>query len=330
VANPIVALMFPIDADQRTEIESCGATVVDLSYLPLTRGAEMTAEQQAEASRLLPPVEVMLGQSNIDPRWLEAATSLRWFQITGAGVDRLAEAGVLGRFTVTNGSGRSAVPIAESVITYILALAKQLPLSLANQRDHRWERHRGSLITGATCGIVGMGAIGREVALRARALGMRVVASRRTIQPGDTDPDCDLLLPFSDLDQMLAAADYLVLAAPLTAETRGLIGAAELAKMKPTACIVNIARGPMIDQPALVAALNAGRIAGAALDVTTPEPLPPDDPLWDCPNTIITPHMSGAGGSNARRDTAAMFIASLRKYLAGEELDNPVDPVLGY
>ena len=128
---------------------------------------------------------------------------------------------------------------------------------------------------------------------------------------------------------LLAQADYLILCVPLTPETHHLIGRDELAKMKPTACLINIARGAVIDQAALIDALNAGAIAGAALDVTDPEPLPAGHPLWDAPNLIITPHMSGAV-PDSRRETVQMFTANLRHFVASEPLENLVDPILGY
>jgi phosphoglycerate dehydrogenase-like enzyme len=158
---------------------------------------------------------------------------------------------------------------------------------------------------------------------------MRVVASRRTVPPGATDPDCDVLLPFSEVDRLAAEADYLVLAVPLTDETHHLIGAQQLAAMKPGAFILNVARGAVIDHDALVAALREGQIAGAALDVTDPEPLPPDNPLWEMENVIITPHVSGAIEGYFDR-SGRVFAEQLGRFLRGEPLENVVDPALGY
>jgi phosphoglycerate dehydrogenase-like enzyme len=210
----------------------------------------------------------------------------------------------------------------------MFALAKQFPGYVRNQSEARWQHIRGgTTIAGKTCGVVGLGSIGREVAKRARAMGMRVVACRRTVE--GSDPDCDALLPYSELKALLAESDFVVICVPLTRETHHLIDAAALAAMKPTASILNIARGDVIDQPALAAALNAGTIASAALDVTTPEPLPADDPLWAVPNVFITPHSSWA--SDTRGDAAvALFIDNLRRYLAGEPLHNLARPDLGY
>jgi phosphoglycerate dehydrogenase-like enzyme len=176
-----------------------------------------------------------------------------------------------------------------------------------------------------------MGSIGRETAKRVRPLGMRVLGSRRSAQPGETDPDCDVVLGPAGFPRLLAESDFLVAAAPLTPETRHGIGAQELAAMKRSAFILNVGRGPLIDHAALRGALIDGTIAGAALDVTEPEPLPPDDPLWDAPNLFVTPHVSTAGADGASFERmAGIFVGNLRRYLAGEPLVNAVDPARGY
>ena len=162
-----------------------------------------------------------------------------------------------------------------------------------------------------------------------RSAGMRVVASRRTVVPGDSDDDCDLLVPYTDLATLLGESDYVVLCVPLTKETVRLIGAPELRQMKPSAALINIARGQVVDQDALVEALRDGTIAAAALDVTDPEPLPPESPLWDMPNVILTPHVSGAVEGYGHR-AVEIFARNLRHYVRGEPLENVVDPVLAY
>jgi phosphoglycerate dehydrogenase-like enzyme len=155
------------------------------------------------------------------------------------------------------------------------------------------------------------------------------LASRRTVAAGAIDPDCDEIVPYSHLARLLTESDFLVLALPLTAETRHLIGAGEMATMKRTASIINIARGEIIDQAALVKALTDGVIASAALDVFDPEPLPAESPLWDMPNVIVTPHISGAVEGYGHKATD-MFIANLKRYLAGEALAHRANPELGY
>jgi phosphoglycerate dehydrogenase-like enzyme len=300
-----------------------------IDHAELMRGAGPDDAAKASILASLTDVEVIVGTNRLAVEYFDAAPNLRWFQAMNAGLERLDRAGVLHRgFAVTNGSGLASAPIAEWCIAAMFALAKQFPAFVRNQDRHAWERIRGGIVLeGKTCGVVGLGAIGRETAKRARAIGMRVVGCRRTVE-GD-DPDCDEMLPYSDLQTLLAQSDFVVLCVPLTRETTHLIDTAALEAMRPTASILNIARGEVIDQDALIAALKHGTIASAALDVTTPEPLPPDSALWDLPNVLITPHTSGA--SDRREGTgAALFLENLRRYLDGEPLKNLAKPELGY
>jgi phosphoglycerate dehydrogenase-like enzyme len=303
---------------------------IELINLAEHFGAAMP-EGEAKATVLagLRSAEVIAGSNRLTTEYFDAAPNLRWLQVMNAGLERLHRQGVLQRgFMVTNGSGLAAAPIAEWCIGAMFALAKRFPGYVQHQGRHEWLRIRGATaIEGKTCGIVGLGAIGRATAVRARALGMRVVASRRTVE--GSDPDCDELIPYSRLHDLLAQSDFVVLCVPLTDETTGLIDDAALRAMKPTAHILNIARGPVIDQDALIAALREGRLAGAALDVTTPEPLNPESALWDLPNVLITPHTSG---SSDRRDgtAAALFVENLKRYIKGEKLLNLARPDLGY
>jgi len=178
-------------------------------------------------------------------------------------------------------------------------------------------------------GIVGMGHIGEEVARLARAFGCRIVATRRSVTAPTSDQHADELLPPSGLPRLLETSDYVVLAVPLTPETRGMIGAAELGMMPPHAVLVNIARGGVVDEAALVDALREHRIAGAALDVFEREPLPAESPLWDLDNVIVSPHISG-GTEIYNQRAVDIFADNLRRFLAGEPLHNVVDPARGY
>jgi len=324
-----IALMVRFEASDIAAIEALDPRIQVLDFAEAMRGPGPDAETRASILPRLAEVEVMVGTNRLPVEYFDAAPALRWYQAMNAGLERLDRAGVLQRgFAVTNGSGLAAAPIAEWCIAAMFALAKRFPTYLRNQDRHAWERIRGGIaLEGKTCGIVGLGAIGRETAKRARALGMRVVASRRTAD--GTDSDCDELLPYSELHALLAQSDFVVLCVPLTRETTHLIDAAALRAMKPTASLLNIARGEVIDQDALIAALSDGTIASAALDVTTPEPLPADHPLWALPNVMITPHVSGA--SDRREGTAAaLFLDNLRRYLANEPLKNLARPELGY
>ncbi|MHB8683513.1 MAG: D-2-hydroxyacid dehydrogenase [Dehalococcoidia bacterium] len=260
----------------------------------------------------------------------DVAPHLKWVQLTSAGADRLLNSGMIeGGITVTTVSGLHATPIGEYVLCIMLMFAKNAPGFLRAQGRHEWLRYMPHELRGATVGIVGMGHIGEEVARLAKTFGCRVIATRRSVKQPASDGVADELLPPSALHHLLAQSDYVVLAVPLTAETRGLIGEAELRTMKPQAVLVNIARGPIVDEPALVAALREQRIAGAALDVFEKEPLPPDSPLWDMDNVIVSPHISG--GTEIYNERAVeIFADNLRRYLRGEPLRNVVDPARGY
>ncbi len=315
-----------------TGIEAIRSVNPRINLLDLSghfRAGLPTEDDKPAVLAALNDVEILVGSNRLTAEYFDAAPKLRWLQVLNAGLERLDRQGILQRgFLVTNGSGLAAAPIAEWCIGAMFALAKRFPGYARHQANHEWTRIRGATsIEGKTCGIVGLGAIGRATAVRARALGMRVIACRRTVE--SADPDCDELIPYSRLHDLLAASDFVVLCVPLTRETTGLIDAAAIAAMKPTAHILNIARGAVIDQDALIAALREGRLAGAALDVTSPEPLDAGSPLWDLPNVLITPHTSG---SSDHRDgtAAALFVDNLQRYIKGERLLNLARADLGY
>jgi phosphoglycerate dehydrogenase-like enzyme len=268
---------------------------------------------------------------------LELTPGLRWIALVSAGADSALRAGLVrpGGPIVTTANGVHAIQMGEHVFGMLLMWARRWPTLLELQRERSWPDHaqwqalRGVELNGATLGIVGLGAIGRQIAHLGRAFGMRVLGVRRSAQVGQTDPDVDALFPPEKLREMLARADYVVIAAPSTPETHHLIGEAELAAMKPTAFLVNIARGALVDEPALIRALGEGRIGGAGLDVFEREPLPPDSPLWMMPNVIISPHAAGSSPVYSRRFTD-LLLENLARYRAGEPLRNVVQPERGY
>jgi phosphoglycerate dehydrogenase-like enzyme len=328
--NLTVAIGFRAEDDIIRAIEAVAPRIKVVTFPQIASLRPMESGVKEEILRGLAPVEVMLVQANTTREYYDAAPGLKWVQVIAAGVERMADDGLLKRgFQVTNIKGLSAPAIAEWVLGTMVMLEKGLHTSLRDQVEHRWGRHFVGELSGKTVGVVGMGAIGRETARRAQVFGMRVVATRRTAGPGASDPDCDELLSHAALDRLLEQSDYVVLSVPLTPETHHLIGEAQFKKMKPTAKIVNVARGPVIDQQALIKALKEGRIGGAALDVTDPEPLPPESELWDIPSVIITPHISGSIDNYVGRANE-VFTDNLRRYLAGEQLRNLVDPELGY
>lgn len=252
------------------------------------------------------------------------APRLRWVQLAHVGFDHINPART-GNVTFTNVGEMSSPPIAEWVIGCMLMFAKGWPGAFHAQRAHEWRRFMPREVSGATVGIVGLGSIGSEVARRARALGCRVIGMRRSFEADPSHPLVDRALPPSMLHALLAESDYVVLTAPLTAQTRGMIDAAALAAMRPDAVILNVGRGALIDEAALVEALQARRIAGAALDVFAREPLPADSPLWDLDNVVMTPHIA-AGTDRYYERATGIFCANLRRYLAGEPLEHIVDP----
>jgi phosphoglycerate dehydrogenase-like enzyme len=260
----------------------------------------------------------------------EAAPRLRWIQLTSAGADRLLNSGFVEQgITVTTVSGLHATPIGEFIIGAMLQWAKGAPRTMRAQVKHEWTRFAPTELHGKTVGIVGIGHIGAEAGRLAKAFGCRVLATRRSATGPTSEAYADEILPPGGLPRLLAEADYIVLCVPLTGDTRGLIGERELRMMKPTAFLINIARGAVIVEPALIEALRSGWIAGAALDVFEQEPLPADSPLWDLENVILTPHISG-GTERYNRRATDIFAANLRRYLDDAPLENVVDPARGY
>lgn len=257
-----------------------------------------------------------------------AADRLRWVHVTAAGVDTLLfDALRESDVVVTNAHGVFDGPIAEYVLTAVLAHDKRWNEHKALQAERRWEHHELRLTRGRRCLVVGTGGIGRATARLLRAVGCEVRgAGRRAVAD---DPDFGQVVATDRLAQEVGWADHVVLVAPLTASTAGLMSAEVLAAMRPTAHLVNVGRGPLVDEDALVGALRAGAIAGATLDVFRTEPLPPDSPLWGLPTVTVSAHLSG-DVVGWRDSLAAQVEANLRRFVAGEPLLNVVDKTLGY
>ena len=259
---------------------------------------------------------------------LEAAPKLRWYHSVGAGVENLVgvaefrERGI----ALTNNSGSYDIQIAEHAIAFILAGAKRLHLYRDQQARHQWQDHHQDELRGATLVVYGLGSIGAEIGRLGAALGMRVVGVRRRAEPV---PGIERIVPPERLAEVAAEADYLAIAAPLTPATRGALSRGVIGRMKKTAWIVNIARGAIVDEDALVEALREGRLGGAGLDTLTVEPLPPDHPLWTLQNVIISPHSAGSS-PRVRERTLALFVENLRRFKAAEPLLNRVDLEAGY
>jgi phosphoglycerate dehydrogenase-like enzyme len=289
---------------------------------------------------------------------LDLAPHLRWVQLHSAGVNHILDHPIMQRaaaiardgaaardVAVTTVSGIHATPIAEYVLASILAFRWRVPMWTQCQRESRWPSNRWGLyarpeLRGSTLGILGYGSIGREVGRLGKAFGMRVLALRRS--PGHAkegyavnrtgDPEGEIPAQFFSPDElhgMLPQCDFVVISLPLTPETERFVGEAELRAMKTSAYLVNIARGAIIDEQALIRALQEGWIAGAGLDVFEHEPLPDDSPLWTLENALLSPHVAGFTPHYDER-AVAVFVENLRRYLSGEPLLNLVDKTRGY
>lgn len=248
------------------------------------------------------------------------ATNLKWLQTFSAGVDspffiQLMERGV----TLTNASGASASPIAQTTILYLLALSRDMKAWTHKQDRKEWKQHQFDELDGASLAVIGMGPIGAEVVRLAMAMNMKVEAVRRSARGDEPCPT----FPLSQLHDVLARADWVVSALPLTPDTKGIFGASAFAAMPKGSRFINVGRGELVDEDALLAALRSGRLAGAALDVFVTEPLPAESPFWELDNVIITPHNSGSSTSTGAR-SERIFMDNLRAYVNGQPFQNLV------
>ena len=273
---------------------------------------------------------------SLRPEQLAITRKLRWIHAPTAAVHQFLFPELVNSDVILTNSREVHGPVvAEHVIALIFALARKIPQAVVLQQ--RRERGQQQIwtqgphpqeIAGATLGLIGVGSIGRRVAQLASAIGMRVIAVREQVEMGKP-VGVDEILPISALDQLLQQSDYVVVAAPLTAATHALLNADKFAVMKPSAYLINVSRGPQVDEAALADALRARRIAGAALDVFEREPLPADSPLWALDNLLITPHTAGLTGKLWHRHYE-LFSHNLRRYLAHEPLQYVVDKHKGY
>jgi D-2-hydroxyacid dehydrogenase (NADP+) len=296
---------------------------------------------QGRLPEVLPVAQALVG-GGIRPDLLETCPDLRWVHSQGTGVDgllfsELVESDVV----VTNNSGVQASNMAEHLLAMMLAFARGLPELVRHQSKGKWIQplrtqvkdqsdfyeHPTFEIGYQTLGIAGLGSVGRALAVRARALGMHVIGFRR--RQGDPPEGIDRIYGPDDWHEMLAEADHIANCLPLTPRTRHLFGEREFQSMKPTAYFYNVGRGETVDQDALTRALQSSGIAGAGLDVTTPEPLPADSPLWYTPNVLITSHTSGLSPNRWDRGIE-ILIENIRRYRQGQPLVNIVDKREGY
>ena len=323
LATPIFGA--PLTPQLTERIQAAGPVKV----VPISRDGLV----HADAEGALASAEVLLRggvPASVLDHLLSRTPNLRWIHSASAGVDRVATSSVRAReITVTNARGVFSRPIAEYVVMMMLAIARRLPQLIELQRERTWQPLLGIELGSLTVGIVGYGSIGAELAKLLEPFGTTVLATRRRVERGTDEAPNVRLFPFDELERVLAESDVVVLAAPLTEQTAGLIGAPQLQAMRESGWLINIARGRLIDEGALRRALESGWIAGAVLDVFNDEPLQPDSPLYTTPNLIVTPHTSWSSDRVVERGLA-VFIENLRHYLAGEPLENVVDLEAGY
>jgi phosphoglycerate dehydrogenase-like enzyme len=285
-------------------------------------------------SKELPDTDIFVGYS-LRPKQLPDALKLKWLHSTASGVAQLMypelrDSGIV----VTNPRGVFAVPMAEHTMGLLLALARNFPDSVRHQDQKQWgqqeiwnQPQRLTELNGQTLLIVGFGSIGQEIALRAKSFGMKIWAVNRSGQGENSVAERIVAIP--KLAEVLPQADFVVIAAPETAETKQLIAANQLDLMKPGARLINVSRGSLLDEDALVKALREGKLGGAALDVTKTEPLRAESPLWNAPNLFITPHTSAVSDRLWTRQTE-LLLQLLKCWFAGEELSGRVDLRKGY
>ncbi|UVJ39894.1 D-2-hydroxyacid dehydrogenase [Arthrobacter sp. CJ23] len=315
--RPVVAVLYREALPPRLD------EIEELAEVRLTK-ADGLAEAMAGA-------DVLYQWHSFSPALKEnwdAASSLEWVHVSAAGVSQLLFDGLIrSNIVYTNSRGILSRAIAEFVLGFVLDMAKDAQGSFRLQQQQRWQHRVTRKIQGQRALVVGTGSIGRETARLFRAVGMEVSGAGRTGRP--QDDDFDVVYSSKDLASAVQDFDYLVLAAPLTAATKGLVDADVLAAMKPSARLINVGRGELVQTDALTEALVSGSIAGAALDVVHPEPLPEGHPLWDMGNVIITPHMSG-DTEDYLDDLGKLFVDNLRLFIEGRPLQNVVDKSLGF
>jgi phosphoglycerate dehydrogenase-like enzyme len=290
------------------------ATAEQLRSAPGLSDSDWEVLERTTVALVLDLPDTMLGR----------ARSLQWVQAIAAGTDHLDADGLAGRGVIlTSGAGIAAIPIAEFVIGRLLQVWKHLRDIDERQSERRWEPVFGHRLAGRTLGIVGLGAIGRATARRARAFDMRVLASRLRAAPGDTDPDADQLCTTDQMDEMISRCDAVVIAAPAGPDTERLFDRRRIGVMKPGAVLCNVARGSLLDEEALLEALGSGHLSAAILDVTAEEPTPADSPLWSAPNCYLSPH-SSAVADRFEDSVVDLLVRNLGRFVRGEPLENAV------
>jgi phosphoglycerate dehydrogenase-like enzyme len=294
---------------------------------------EFVAASPDTLTRAIQGADAYLGYALPREAYLAAGPQLRWVHATSAGIERIVDNPdiVASDVIVTNARGGHAACIAEHTFAMLLLLTRQLLQAHADQQAHSWDRSgmsaRSRELTGSTMVILGMGNIGQAIAKRAIAFDLRVIGV--DLKPGAPPAGVEAIWGMDRLDEALALADVFVVTLPITPETRNLIDARRIGLLKQGAYLLVVSRGGIINEPALIEALRSGKVAGAGLDVQETEPMPPDDPLWEAPNLILTPHCSAASNQTSQRVTA-ITKENIERFLKGEPLLNICDKRAGF
>jgi phosphoglycerate dehydrogenase-like enzyme len=300
----------------------------------LSPGVNVVVHNQENAAIAFAPQADAVLNAGSSPRLLSVvvpvASRARWIHSMWTGLDNVLSPELIASpLPLTNGKGVFRVSLAEWTIGAMLHFSYDMRRMIRQQEGGLWEVFTTSEISGRTLGIIGYGEIGKETARRAKAFGMKVIALRRRPELSANDPSIDQTLPVEKINELMAASDYIQVAAPLTPDTRGMVGASQIAAMKPTAVIINVGRGAVIDEAALATALEANKIRGAALDVFSTEPLPTDHPFYKLKNVLLSPHTADHVQDFVHLGVEC-FLENLRRFLANEPLLNIVDKHAGY
>jgi len=310
-----ISSFWPLQADLTAKISAAapGYELLDLATMP--------ADEQ------LAGCEILFG--NVKADVIQKMPMLKWVHSQTAGVEIYLNPPLSKDILLTNSSGAYGITIAEHMLHCTLVLLRNTVLSLSQQREHIWKSYTSRILYGLKVTVVGMGDIGGRYAMLCHTMGASVSGIVRN--PRKNKPQyAENLFTSDHIDEAIKDADIVALALPGTGETAGILSRERLAAMKKGVLVLNVGRGSAIDQDSMIVLLQSGHIGGAALDVTTPEPLPPDSPLWDMPNVIITPHVSNGGHDNITRFVIDIFVRNLTDYINGQPFEREVDRDAGY
>ncbi|MCM2371527.1 D-2-hydroxyacid dehydrogenase [Aporhodopirellula aestuarii] len=326
-----IVLCYPVEPHHIVQIKQTLTDCLNDDAIPLDHEVEVVDAGQERIDQLLPTADIFIGHAKVPVDWDRAlaAKRLQWIQSSAAGLDHCLVPGVIAepRIVVSSASGLFAPQVAEQTFGLLFGLLRRIGLFERARQIPEFIRRPTDDLRGKTVGIVGLGGNGREIAKMLRPWEVRILAT--DFYPENQPDEVDALWSADRTDELFAASDIVILTLPLNQSTHHCVSETQLSAMKPGGYLVNVARGAVVDEAALVAALASGHLAGAGVDVTGFEPLPPSSPLWTDPNVLITPHV---GAQSFRRvdDTTDLVCINLRRYFAGLPLYNRVDKTLGF